>query len=137
MKKLIALIPSVMLLLSANPVQAGRIEPRLESCYFFRGENLELRQTCIYESTSWAGGGVSKLVWEDGVVTSIKWGLQGRGEKTTCNGEMMSVDNVCAVSYSRHPITLKRISRETMERMNRNDQKVISCLQTGRNSVCY
>ena len=125
-----------MLLLSTNPVQAGRIEPRLESCYFFRGENLELRQTCIYESTSWAGGGVSKLVWEDGVVTNIKWGLQGRGGKTTCDGEM-SVDNVCAVSYSRHPITLKRISRETMERMNRNDQNVISCLQTGRNSVCY
>lgn len=136
MKMLIALIPSVMLLLSSSPVQAGRIAPEPKSCYFFRGEQLELRQTCIYESTSWAGGGVSKLVWEDGVVTSIKWGLQGRGGKTTCDGEM-SVDNVCTVSYSRHPITLKRISRENMERMNRNDQKVISCLQTGRNSVCY
>jgi hypothetical protein len=78
---------------------------------------------------------MSKLVWEDGVVTSMKWGLQGRGEKT-CNGEM-SVDNVCALAYPRHPITLERISREDMERMNRNDQKVIYCLQTGRNSVCY
>ena len=135
MKKLIALIPSVMLILSANPVQAGRTEPQPKPCYFFRGEQLELRQTCIYESTSWAGGGVSKLVWEDGVTTILKWGLQGRGEKTTCNG--MSIDNVCALSYSRHPITLKRISRENMERMNRNDQKVIYCHQTGRNSVCY
>lgn len=135
MKKLIALIPSIMLLLSTNPVQAGRTEPQPKPCYFFRGEQLELRQTCIYESTSWAGGGVSKLVWKDGVVTTMKWGLQGRGEKT-CNGEM-SVDGVCARGYYRHPISFERISRETMERMNRNDQNVINCLQIGRNSVCY
>ena len=137
MKKLIALIPSVLLLLSANPAQAGRTEPQPKPCYFFRGEQLELRQSCIYASTSWAGGGASELVWEDGVVTTMNWGQRGEGKKI-CNGEMgeMSVDNVCARGYYRHPITLEPISREDMKRMNR-DQKVIFCLQTGRNSVCY
>ena len=133
MKKLLALIPSVLLFVLANPAQAGRIEPKPVSCYFFRGEQLEIQQTCIYDSHSWLGGGIATLQWEDGVKTSIAWGVQERGVKTC---ENTSLDGVCALSYHRDPETLNSISRAELDRMRRNGRKTLHCNQVGRNSVC-
>jgi len=134
MKKLLALIPSVLLVISANPAQAGRIEPKPVSCYFFRGEKLEIQQTCIYESTSWAGGAAARLQWRDGVKTAIAWGLQGRGAKPC---DEVSLDKVCGSTYHRHPKTLQRISKESAMRLSANKQQALYCVQAGRNSVCY
>lgn len=125
-----------MLLLLANPVQAGRTEPQPKSCYFFRGEQLELRQTCIYESASGAGVWAAFLQWEDGVKTRISRGIASKDDKR-CKDEGYSLDGVCGLSYYRHPQTLNRISDKDLKRMRRNNQETIFCVKVGLNSVCY
>jgi hypothetical protein len=109
-------------------VKAGRVEPTRIRCWFFSGEQLEFQQICSYESWSWAGGGGSKLVWEDGVETAIAWGLQGRGERPC---EDVSLDGVCGTMYYRDPNTLERLP-ESQEQT----QGAVKCIQT-RNSVCW
>lgn len=132
--KLLALVPHIILFLFANSAQAGKVEPKPVSCWFFRGEKLELRQTCIYESISWAGGWRATLTWNDGVKTIIASGVQGRGDKA-CEGT--KVDNVCGISYLRHPSTLKRLSEAEIDRMRMNNRKMVACVQLVGNSVCY
>jgi hypothetical protein len=113
----------------ASLVKADRVEPTRIRCWFFNGEQLEFQQICSYESRSWAGGGSSKLLWEDGVETAIAWGLQGRGEKPC---EDASLDGVCGSMYYRDPDTLERLS----ESQEQQTQGSIKCIQT-RNSVCW
>lgn len=125
-----------MLILSVSPAEARWLKPKPVSCYFFRGEQVELKQTCIYEITFWSGGGVSSLIWEDGVKSNIAWGLQGRGEKI-CNDGEMNLDGVCGSVYYRHPSNLQRISQQDVGRMRENGEKVLSCVQVKLNSVCY
>ena len=136
MKKLITSISSVIWILSASPAHAGRTQPKPVSCYFFRGEQLELRQTCIYESASGAGFWAAYLQWEDGVKTRISRGIASQDDKR-CKNEGLSLDRVCGLSYYRHPQTLKRMSDEDIKRMRMNNQKTILCVQVDRNSVCY
>jgi hypothetical protein len=131
MRKLIALIPSVMLMLSASPAYAGSTKPQPISCWFFRGDKLELQQTCIYNSFSGAGVWAGYLQWQDGVKTEISRGIVNK----RCKG--LSLDRVCGSSYNRHPQTLQRISDEDSKRMGINNQKTIFCVQVDRNSVCY
>ena len=135
MKKLSALLSILVIGVFVYPAQAGRVEPKSVSCWFFRGEKLELQQTCIYEAQSWAGGGVSSLRWEDGVETKMARGFQGRGEKPC--GEDTSIDGVCGVRYFRDPTTLKRISEVEQENRERKSQPMIFCVQVRDRSVCW
>jgi hypothetical protein len=68
---LAAFLPAFFTGIFVVPARAGRIEPTPVSCWLFRGDKLELNQTCSYESISWAGGGTSSLRWEDGVRTKM------------------------------------------------------------------
>jgi hypothetical protein len=136
MKRLIALIPSMILILSGSPSYAGSTEPKPVSCWFFRGEKLELQQTCIYQSFSGAGVWAAFLQWEDGVKTRISRGIASKDDKR-CKDDGYSLDRVCGLSYYRHPQTLNRISDEDSKRMRMNNQEAIFCVQVGRNSVCY
>jgi hypothetical protein len=118
------------------PALAGRIEPTSVPCWLFRGEKLELKQTCIYEFYSWAGGAAATLRWEDGVRTKIVWGLQGRGEKP-CADDSTGVDGVCGTNYYRHPATLKRISSFERESRLKNNQPSVNCVQLRSKSICW
>jgi len=118
----------------ANPAHGGEVKPTPVSCWFFRGEKLELQQTCTYRSRSWAGGWAASLHWEDGVPTKIAYGLQGRGEKPC---EDTSVDGVCGVTYFRHPTTLKRISEVEGENRFKESQPTIICIEIQDKSVCW
>lgn len=130
MKQLLALLP----ILVTGVVAPARAEPVSIPCWFFRGEKLELQQTCISESHTWIGGGMRWIRWQDGVQTNMAWGLQGRGERPCVD---ISVDGVCGVSYGRHPTTLKRISNEEWENRRRKNQPTIGCIQVQDKSICY
>ena len=131
---LAAFLPAFFTGIFVVPAQAGRIEPTPISCWLFRGDKLELNQTCTYESVFWAGGGGSTLRWEDGVHTKIYRGLQGRGERPC---EDTSFDGVCGGTYGRHPATLKRISNAERENRASQNQPTISWVQVQNKSVCW
>lgn len=61
-----------IVLASSLPAQSGPVRDKV-NCYFFRGDSLELRNTCKIEDATWAGGGNLKLYWPDGVVTVRQW----------------------------------------------------------------
>jgi hypothetical protein len=109
---------------------AGQTQPIPVRCYFFKGETLQLENTCTYQGSSWAGGGSHSLTWKDGIVTSISYGLGARGAKTCADGEFLVDDKVCAASYSRSSKTLKRIS-------NNSDSDRVNCLQMKGKSICW
>lgn len=136
LKILATFLPVLVMAISVPPARAGRAEPISVSCWFFRGDKVELKQTCIHESHSWAGGGVGTLRWEDGVQTKIYRGFQENGDKPC--GENESLDGVCAVRYFRHPTSLQRISAEE-EAKNRlvNRQSSVICLQVRDKSICW
>jgi hypothetical protein len=116
---------------------AGRIPPRSVKCYFFEGEKVKIENTCIYESSSWAGGGVRSLRWEDGVVTGMLFGLQGRGS-LVCPKDETEVDGFCSKSYERDPSTLQRISRKESFNTSANQNKnPIRCVQVRKGSICW
>ena len=98
-------------------------------CYFFKGEKLAMQDTCKSDGGSWAGGGGHSLKWSDGVVTNIKFGLQGRGTPTCPGEEQMSVDDKCGKVYSR--------SAKTLKRGNRDGNDNITCVQLDRKSICW
>jgi hypothetical protein len=129
-------LPILVMAISVPPARAGRAEPIPVLCWFFRGDKVELKQTCIYESRSWAGGGVGTLRWEDSVQTKIYRGFQENGDKPC--GENESIDGICAVRYFRHPVSLQRISAEE-EAKNRlvNRQSSVICLQVRDKSICW
>jgi hypothetical protein len=104
--------------------------PTPVQCYFFKGETLQLENTCTYQGSSWAGGGSHSLTWKDGIVTSISYGLGARGAKTCADGEFLVDDKVCAVRYSRSSKTLKRIS-------NNSDSDRVNCVQMKGKSICW
>jgi hypothetical protein len=130
--KFLPFIPLAVILSSVLPPQAiaGMIEPTPVPCWFFRGESIELQQTCSFESISWAGGWQQKLRWEDGVVTVFAYGLQGRGERLC---EDTSLDGVCGSSYYRDPNSLERIPEDKARQIERP----IRCVQPQQNSVCW
>lgn len=116
---------------------AGVNPPRSVKCYFFQGENVEIENTCILESATWAGGGGRSLKWEDGVITKMQFGLQGRGWRV-CPEDETSVDGFCGKSYDRHPDTLKRISeRESFSMSVSQNITPIKCVQVRKGSVCW
>ena len=130
----IALLSFILPIALPQSAQAGRIEPEPVTCWFFRGEALELKNTCTYESTTWAGGGGQSLNWEDGVKTSMAFGLVGRGTPACKNSNETSVDDVCGKRYGRHPQTLKRLSDREADRVSRNN---ISCVEVKKKSICW
>jgi hypothetical protein len=132
MSRKLALASIVIAIFSAIPAQAGRIEPRPISCWLFQGERIELKNTCIYESTSWLGGGGSKLRWEDGVVTQIQWGLVGRGERV-CRENEQQIDGVCGKIYYRRLGELSRILNSKYSAYNNR----IFCVQLKQKSICW
>jgi len=108
---------------------AGQIPPTPVRCYFFEGETLALKSSCVYKGSSWAGGGGSTLTWKDGVVTGIQYGLQGRGERICSQEDQIAVDGVCGRRYARSLNTLKRISN--------NREPAMTCVQLENESVCW
>jgi hypothetical protein len=128
-------LPILVMAISVPSARAGRAEPTSVSCWFFRRDKVELKQTCIHESRSWAGGGVGTLRWEDGVQTKIYRGFQENGDKPC--GENESIDGICAVRYFRHPTSLQRISEEESQKREMNRQSIVTCLQVLDKSICY
>lgn len=129
--RIFGIIIAIVGVIATLPVNAGRVEPRFVSCYFFRGENISLRNKCIFESTSWMGGGNRSLRWEDGVTTKMSWGLVGRGTKV-CEGNEVQVDGVCGKLYYRSGISLNRISNSNFDEI-----KDIYCVQLKQKSICW
>ncbi len=118
-----------------NTAQSGSIPPVNVACWFFRGDTLGTQNGCIYESTSWAGGGISMLQsWNKKFKASIAWGSQGRGDKPC---EDVSLNGVCGSQYFRNPKTLKRITYQEGKRLQMENQLVIECVQAKINSVCW
>ena len=137
MKKLILILLLLSPIALPQPAQAGRVEPEPVPCFFFRGETLEIRNTCTYESTSWMGGGVPSLTWEDGVKTSMAYGLIGRGTPACKNTSETAVDGVCGKDYFRDARTLKRISDKQRIKLLNQDEKYIVCVEVKNKSICW
>lgn len=137
MKKFIPLVTIVSIAFSITPIQARTVGPTPVTCMFFRGDKLEIKQTCTYESMSWTGGGGSGLVWEDGVKTQIEWGMIGRGEKVCETNDEMRVDGICGITYYRDSVNMKRISSQERERRIMSNQKTIHCVQLRAKSICW
>lgn len=135
MKKIVIWGAIALAALPISPVRAGRIEPTPVSCWFLRSEEIELEQTCTYESVSWLGGGGSTLLWEDGVKTTLGWGLQGRG-RGPC-GDDWRVDGVCGPLYYRIPNTFEIIYKAERDRRVMNNLDVVNCVRVNDNSVCW
>jgi len=110
--------------------QARSFENTTVSCYFFKGETLALKETCKSNGSSWAGGGGHSLKWSDGVVTEIKFGLQGRGTPICADKEQTSVDGQCGNTYYRSAKTLKRVNPT-------GQGETIYCVQLVNKSVCW
>jgi hypothetical protein len=89
LKTLSALLPILALGIVVIPARASRIEGAFVSCWLFHRDKVELKQTCIYESVSWAGGGGRTLRWFDGGPTKMTWGLQGRGERPCAEDKLI------------------------------------------------
>jgi hypothetical protein len=136
-KSILALIPIFSSVFISVPTQAGRFEPVSGKCWFFRGEELEIEQSCTLSGYSWAGGGYTVLRWEDGVKTVISFGKQGRGSRPcqTENSkfnEEVAVDGVCGEWYHCDLETL-----EPVEADSSNREELIRCVAVNGNSVCY
>lgn len=54
-KNVSALLPLLVMGFAVAPAQAGRVEPKSVSCWFFRRKKVELEQTCITEIYLWTG----------------------------------------------------------------------------------
>jgi hypothetical protein len=134
MKKIIALIPVITAAFAIAPAQAGRVEPKPVHCWFLQGETITLNQTCTYESSSWAGGGIRSLTWEDGVKTTIAWGEQGRGGKRC---DEVSVDGVCGTYQARDPKNLNHLSEPQVKQRQKNGRIFVNCAQVKGKSICW
>ncbi len=136
MKKIVLAIISLfpVLAVSSSPAQAGRLEPTAGNCWFFRRGQLDLKQACIYSGYSWAGGGFTTLEWDDGVRTTIAFGLQGRGERPCPE---LSVDGVCGEWRYRDPRTFQPLTEAERTRRQITDIPVLQCADVNHNSVCW
>ena len=137
MKKLILTLLLLSPIALPQSAQAGRVEPPPAACSFFRGETLDLKNTCTYESASWAGGDGRGLTWEDGVTTSMGFGLVGRGTPACKNTSETAVDGVCGKGYARDVRTLKRISEKQRIKLLSQDKKSIHCVEVKNKSICW
>lgn len=131
---LLVALPVSSLLFRVMPSMAGQAKPTPADCWFFRNGQLEITQSCIYSGVSWAGGGVITLQWQDGVKTTIAFGLQGRGERPC---PQMSVDNVCGEWRYRDPTTFEPLSDAELDRRNRNRLPALQCADVNNNSLCW
>lgn len=129
------LLLMIGLLLSNQDIAIARVnKPVKAKCYFFQAEKLMILQTCLYQISTWTGGGGSTLKWQDGVVTQMQFGLQGRGSLVCPEGKTR-VDGFCAATYSRDPSTLRRLPSEVNNLHRAND--MLSCVQVRRGSICW
>jgi hypothetical protein len=131
MKCLILPLTACFALIAQGAIAWGS-KPHPVKCYFFRGQTVELSQTCTFESQSWMGGGVATLTWEDKEKTSIAWGIYGRGERFCPEKDDMAVDRICGKKFSRHPETLKTLSKKEEE-----ETSGVHCVEVKRGSVCW
>jgi hypothetical protein len=118
------IIPTV-----AQQAIAGSFKDRSYRCYFFKGETLTIKDICKSDGGSWAGGGGQSLKWSDGTITSIQFGLQGRGTPACPSTDQISVDGTCGEPYYRSTKTLKRLNKPT--------GNVMECVQLDKKSVCW
>ena len=110
------------------------IGPTSVSCWFFRGDRVELKQTCTYR-TLWdqERAGAVFLRWQDGVETRISWGYLGDGNRPC---EDRKVDNVCGIGYFRDPTSLKRISQEESQKRGVG-RPIVNCILLPDKSICW
>lgn len=138
MKKILLLLFLILSPIALPQVaQAGRVEPESVNCWFYKGNTIELKNTCTYESTSWTGGWNAKLTWEDTVQSTITYGKQGRGDYSACSSnDQYAIDGTCGPVYYRDPRTLKRLSSKERKKFSYN-QSIVTCIQLNQKSVCW
>ncbi len=120
----------VLTFVPSNTAYAGRIEPVTTKCWYLVSDRVQIRNGCIYEAHSWAGGWGASLLWEDGVKTGISSGLVGRGEPACENQQQVSVDGVCGPKYARDPVSLEDLSESWIDDAAR-------CVRLKQHSVCW
>jgi len=128
----IALVLGILVFtfIPSKATYAGNIEPVKTKCWYLVSDRLEIENTCIYEATWWMGGGFMSLLWEDGLQTTISWGLHGRGQQVCQRRQDLNVDGVCGSEYSRDPVSLDYLSEDTTGNAAR-------CVRLNQNSVCW
>jgi hypothetical protein len=135
-------VVSILVTSLTAPAKAGWIEPIAVPCWFFRGEEMDLKQTCIYESQSGTGTYTAILTWEDNVRTIMVSG-KARNQVSSCmpKNDAFSIDKVCGKEYSRNPKTLKRFSDTVnlREWEDNNNKNIVRCAHANKskNSVCW
>jgi hypothetical protein len=99
-------------------------------CYFFKGENLAVKDICKVNGFAGEAGQFFAMKWSDGVITSISSGY-AQGRPLPCSQEeIVSVDGICGETYLRSPKNLKRLAELT-------DGDYVECVQLGKKSVCF
>jgi hypothetical protein len=145
MKHLIFPLTACFTLIAQGAIANG-IAPKPVPCYFFKGEDLMIKNICVYESYRWLGGMAAELAWEDGVKTGISYGIQppktsSRRTGKACpeNKDHIKVDNICGPRYYRYFETLKRVAKADTDQLFRdaNSPPVIQCIQVKNSSVCW
>jgi hypothetical protein len=137
----IAVISSILAVSFAAPATAlfSRSPERKVTCWFFRGEKVEFKQTCIFDKTPGRRELLLSLTWEDNVETLMKLGdLKCPGSGHTLKDQKFSIDNACGKQYPRYPETLKRIP-ENVDLESIAERRLVWCAQANgsNNSVCY
>ncbi|MBW4540001.1 MAG: hypothetical protein KME43_12780 [Myxacorys chilensis ATA2-1-KO14] len=129
MKNLLVLLPLGFSFLATLPAIAGSLPEKSVPCYFFRGDRVELKQTCSHVA-GWGTGGTGRavLTWQDKVVTNLAW-----------ENDKLSLDGNKAFNYTRDRKTLKRLPLDEAKRLRDNGAPALSCWQTYKygNSVCW
>lgn len=110
----------------SQPAIAGAYPDRPGQCYFFRGETLEMHETCTLSTGYGAGAQYVILNWSDGVKTKI-FNLTVCKNGGNCGS---TVDDVKATFYSRD-LFLKPTEEK--------DEQELTCyaIHNNDNSVCY
>ncbi|MBW4419796.1 MAG: hypothetical protein KME13_11275 [Myxacorys californica WJT36-NPBG1] len=128
MKNLLVLLPLGFSFLATLPAIAGSLPEKSVPCYFFRGDRVELKQTCTHVAGWGTGAGGAALTWQDRVVTRLAW-----------ENDELSLDGNKAFSYARDRKTLRRLPSDEAKRLRDNGASALSCWQTYKygNSVCW
>jgi hypothetical protein len=125
---------SIAINLHAGGAIAGHTQPQSTSCWFVRDQKLEISGNCTIESWSYAGGSLRKLTWEDGVTTSIQYGVQNHRRSVCPKGtDEIALDDVCGSEYLRYAKTFERVLKSEASRA----KDTINCIEVKQRSVCW
>ncbi len=123
MKKILLLFSLASATLVGQPAKAAITYPTPVRCYFFRGERVEIQETCILSSGSGTSSGEITLQWPDGVITKMRW-----------RNDRLSIDGYDAFMYWRDSRNFQRLPTNIDRTEN-----LLKCWQSesSGNSVCW